>query len=153
MKIKQKIHLKKEFFKTDSLLKQLSLSTVCSEALCPNRHECFSKKVATFLALGNVCTRHCSFCNIGSHKKKLLPPDPEEINKIVQTAKILNLSHIVITMVCRDDLKDGGAHHLASILHTIKRELPKTTSEILTGDFEGKIENLQVVLNWEPYYL
>lgn len=148
--LKQKIRLNKEFFATDDLLKKACLHTVCQEALCPNRAECFSKNVATFLVLGNVCTRRCRFCQIGSSNQKLMPPDPLEIEKIVQSAKTLGLKHIVITMVTRDDLEDGGANHLSQILKKLHEELPEVSTEVLTSDFQGKVENLQIVLKEKP---
>jgi lipoic acid synthetase len=148
--LKQKIHLNADFFKTDALLKKSCLSTVCQKALCPNRHECFSQKVATFLVLGHVCTRSCKFCQIGQARDKLLPPDSSEGKKIIRAAKILGLKHIVITMVTRDDLKDGGALHLAQILRQIHEDIPEVTTEVLTSDFQGRIENLTMVLKEKP---
>lgn len=125
------------------------LHTVCQEANCPNRAECFSKKVATFLVLGKVCTRNCAFCNISTGSAPL-PPDPTEGKRIINTANKMGLKHIVITMVTRDDLPDGGACHVADIVATIKKELPTTTVEVLTSDFKGDTKSLITILDQKP---
>ena len=138
-----------ELFKTNALLKANRLSLVCEEAKCPNRLECYSRKTATFLALGKACTRNCGFCDISYHKTPPLP-DPGEPGRIASSAKALGLAHVVITMVARDDLPDGGAVHLAEILRALRRELPKATVETLASDFAGNLDALYILLRERP---
>lgn len=132
--------------KTIEIIKKNNLHTVCSEANCPNRFECFSKKTATFLALGKTCTRACSFCDIDFEKfpKK---PDPKEPLNIAKAAHLLNLKHIVITMVTRDDLEDRGANHFCKVIKEIKKLNPKSTIETLTSDFSCKLDLIDLVLD------
>lgn len=132
----------------DALLEGLNLHTVCDSALCPNRGECFKKGTATFIILGNVCTRNCGFCAV--KKGKPLPLDPEEPYHIAQAAKHLQLKHIVVTSVTRDDLPDGGAEHFAETIIEIKKQLPKSTIEVLVPDFKGSWEALQSVIDAQP---
>jgi len=132
----------------DALLEGLNLHTVCDSALCPNRGECFKKGTATFIILGNVCTRNCGFCAV--KKGKPLPLDPEEPYHIAQAAKHLQLKHIVVTSVTRDDLPDGGAEHFAETIIEIKKQLPKSTVEVLVPDFKGSWEALQRVIEAQP---
>ena len=140
---------KKEFFYTKDILKKYNQNTVCEEAKCPNRFICFEKKHATFLALGKYCTRKCAFCDI-AFSKKSFPPDKNEPKKIALISKKLNLKHIVITMVTRDDLIDGGASHIADIIKEVKK-LNKTSSiEILVSDFGGNTKSLDIVLDKKP---
>lgn len=132
--------------KTENILKDLKINTVCLEANCPNKFECYSKKCATFLALGNYCTRSCAFCNI-KHSKTPFKPDEEEPKKIALAAKRLELRHIVITMVTRDDLEDKGATHIAKIIKEVKRLNPTSSIEVLTSDFSCKNDLIDIVLN------
>ena len=132
----------------DALLEGLNLHTVCDSALCPNRGECFKKGTATFIILGNICTRNCGFCAV--KKGKPLPLDPEEPYHIAQAARHLQLKHIVVTSVTRDDLPDGGAEHFAETIIEIKKQLPKSTVEVLVPDFEGSWEALQRVIDAQP---
>jgi len=130
---------------TEKILKSLNINTVCFEANCPNKFECYSKKCATFLALGKKCTRSCAFCNI-EHSKNPSLPDAKEPKKIALSAKKLNLKHIVITMVTRDDLKDKGANHLAKIIKEVKLLNPLSTIEVLTSDFSARLDLIDIVL-------
>jgi lipoic acid synthetase len=132
----------------DALLEGLNLHTVCDSALCPNRGECFKKGTATFIILGNICTRNCGFCAV--KKGKPLPLDPEEPYHIAQAARHLQLKHIVVTSVTRDDLPDGGAEHFAETIIEIKKQLPKSTVEVLVPDFKGSWEALQRVIDAQP---
>lgn len=132
----------------DALLEGLNLHTVCDSALCPNRGECFKKGTATFIILGNICTRNCGFCAV--KKGKPLPLDPEEPYHIAQAARHLQLTHIVVTSVTRDDLPDGGAEHFAKTIIEIKKQLPKSTIEVLVPDFKGSWEALQRVIDAQP---
>lgn len=130
------------------ILKTYSLHTVCESAACPNKGECFGKKTATFLILGNICTRKCRFCNIT--KGSPLPVDSEEPQKIASAAADLKLKHVVITSVTRDDLKDKGAGHFALTIKAIKKMNSKVTVEVLTPDFMGDIDCLKIVLDANP---
>lgn len=136
-------------FKTDELVKKYDLNTVCEEAKCPNRMECYSKKTATFLALGKSCTRACGFCEI-DFSKAPLPPAEDEPERIALMTKELGLKHVVITMVARDDLFDGGGAQIARIIRTVRKMNPGTTVEVLTSDFNGNIGALDLVLIEEP---
>ncbi|MBM3207765.1 MAG: lipoyl synthase [Chlamydiae bacterium] len=134
---------------TGSLLQKYGLNTVCEEAKCPNRLECYSKKTATFLALGKECTRNCGFCDI-DFAKTPKAPESDEPERIALSALELGLKHVVVTMVARDDLPDGGAEHIALIIRKVKELSPETTIEVLTSDFSGNLEALNLVLSAQP---
>lgn len=138
-----------ELFNTNAILKENQLNTVCEEAKCPNRLECYSNKTATFLALGKACTRACGFCDIDFDKNPKLP-EKDEPERIAKSVKSLGLRHVVITMVARDDLADRGATHIAEIIHAVRKENPGTTLEILTSDFSGDEKPLDIVLEAKP---
>lgn len=146
--LRQKVPQGSVFTQTDSNIKQANLFTVCEEALCPNRAHCWSKKTATYLALGKACTRRCGFCNI-DFSKKPVPIDPLEADNIAQSAKKLQLKHVVLTMVARDDLEDGGALALTRIIHKLHDELPQATTEVLASDFAGSFPALHTLLDSE----
>jgi len=128
----------KHFDEVKSLLREHSLNTVCEEASCPNMGECFGRGTATFMILGDLCTRRCPFCDVGHGLP--LPPDPEEPRKIATAANRLNLNYIVITSVDRDDLKDGGASHFVAVMTAIRAQSPHSKIEILVPDFRGRME-------------
>ncbi|HSW87408.1 MAG TPA: lipoyl synthase [Rhabdochlamydiaceae bacterium] len=136
-------------FKTGSILEKYRLNTVCEEAKCPNRFECYSKKTATFLALGKECTRNCGFCDI-DFSKQPKAPETDEPKRIALSVKDLGLKHAVITMVARDDLPDGGSQHIAEIIKEIRKEVPDATIEVLTSDFSGNFEALDILLKEQP---
>ncbi len=138
-----------ERFATDALVKEFGLNTVCEEAKCPNRHECYSKKTATFLALGKECTRNCGFCDI-DFSKTPQPLDPLEPAKIAASVHKLELRHVVITQVARDDLADGGAGQIVQIVEAIRKQNPTTTVELLTSDFEGNFQALEQIFDVRP---
>ncbi len=146
--IKVKAPTSKEYFETLSLVKEQKLHTVCEEAACPNIGECWKKKHATFMILGEVCTRACAFCNIKTGRPDLL--DPHEPERVGQAVARLGLRHAVITSVDRDDLEDGGAAHFAQTIHAIRRFSPSTTIEILTPDFLRKEEHIPTVVAAAP---
>lgn len=125
------------------------LQTVCEEARCPNLVECYSRKTATFLAMGRQCTRHCGFCSI-SHSQEPLALNDQEPEEIARAVQELDLRHVVITMVARDDLQDGGALHLKNIIEGVRTRCPQCTIEVLTSDFQGHIESLQYVMAAQP---
>jgi len=135
-----------ELFNTNDIIDKYQLNTVCEEAKCPNRLECYSKKTATFLALGSQCTRNCGFCDI-DFSKNPKAVEVDEPKRIALSAKQLGLNHVVITMVARDDLPDQGASHIAKIIQEIRKENTKATVEVLTSDFSGNLDALQVVLD------
>lgn len=145
----RKIPKGKSQFATHSILEKYQLNTVCEEAKCPNRMECYAKKTATFLALGKQCTRACGFCDI-DFSKAPLAPQKDEPRRIALSVKELSLKHVVITMVARDDLKDYGATHIAHIIQEIRKENPLVTIEVLTSDFCGSFDSLQIVLQEKP---
>jgi lipoic acid synthetase len=137
-----------QFDEVKKLLKQHELNTVCQEANCPNRGECFSRGTATFLILGPTCTRNCTFCNIESGELRKV--DPDEPRRIAELAKELKLKHIVITSVTRDDLDDGGANQFLAVTKQIREKLPNTTIELLTPDFMDKIGAVETVISASP---
>lgn len=122
--------------KLKAKLRENRLVTVCEEASCPNIHECFNHGTATFMILGEVCTRRCSFCDVAHGRPK--PPDPEEPAKLAQTIRDMGLRYVVITSVDRDDLRDGGAQHFADCIREARALSPALRIEILTPDFRGK---------------
>jgi len=146
--IKSKLINTHEFFSTKTIVNKFNLKTVCEEANCPNITECWSKKHATFLIMGNICTRACSFCDVITGKPKSL--DPLEPNKISSAIKKLNLKHAVITSVDRDDLVDGGANHFYDVIIEIRKKNPNTTIEVLTPDFLRKGESFIKVIKAKP---
>ena len=131
--IKSKLTNSKEFFFTKTIINQNKLVTVCEEANCPNIAECWSKKHATFMIMGDTCTRACAFCDVKTGKPERL--DPFEPFKISKAVKKLNLKHVVITSVDRDDLKDGGSNHFHDVIVSIRKNNPNTSIEVLTPDF------------------
>ncbi len=131
----------------EEILKRLSLNTVCDEANCPNRMECFSRKTATFMILGRVCTRNCTFCNVESGVPQQV--DDEEPGHVARAVRELGLKHAVITSVTRDDLPDGGAGHFAGTVEEIHR-LTDAVAEVLIPDFKGDREALKKVVDSKP---
>jgi lipoic acid synthetase len=133
-----------------SRLRNRELVTVCEEATCPNIHECFSKGTATFMILGEVCTRRCSFCDVAHGRP--LPPDAHEPERLAQTVKDMRLRYIVITSVDRDDLRDGGAGHFAECISRTRAVNPGIRIEVLVPDFrgKGKVERALEVLSASP---
>jgi lipoyl synthase len=136
-------------FKTDAIVKKYKLNTVCEEAKCPNRLHCYSHKTATFLALGSACTRNCGFCDI-DFTKQPLAPEQDEPERIALSVQELGLKHVVITMVARDDLADGGAAHMAEIIRSVRGKNPGCTIEVLTSDFNGNLPAMDLVLDEKP---
>jgi lipoic acid synthetase len=132
----------------EGLLDRLSLHTICESAHCPNAGDCFSRKTATFLILGNVCTRNCTFCAVA--KGQPLAVDDEEPEHLLAAVEKLGLRYVVITSVTRDDLDDGGASHFARTVRLIHEGRPGTLVEVLVPDFRGSLEALQVVAAARP---
>ena len=146
--IRSKLTNSQEFFLTKSIVNQYKLKTVCQEANCPNITECWSKRHATFLIMGDTCTRACAFCDVITGKPK--PLDPLEPLKISSAVKKLNLKHVVITSVDRDDLDDGGANHFYEVIVETRKNNPKTTIEVLTPDFLRKGNSYNKVVEAKP---
>ena len=144
---KKKIRLS-ELHSLKKVLRDSHLHTVCEEAKCPNISECFSKKTATFMIMGDTCTRNCAFCNVKTGIPQ--PLDKEEPKRVADTAKSMGLSHVVITSVTRDDLHDGGAKHIADTVLEVKKALPNSSVEVLTPDFKGRKESLDLVFKSSP---
>ena len=146
--IRSKIVDSKTFFETKKLINQQSLVTVCQEANCPNITECWSKKHATFMIMGDTCTRACAFCDVKTGKPGEL--DIYEPLKISNAVKKLELNHVVITSVDRDDLDDGGSNHFYKVITATKEKNPNTTIEVLTPDFLRKGDSYKKVLEANP---
>jgi lipoyl synthase len=136
------------YLKVKGILEEKGLHTICSSGKCPNMGECWNAGTATFMILGEICTRSCKFC--ATKTGKPLPVDTDEPAKIAQSIKHLNLKHVVITSVDRDDLPDGGAAIWASTVRKIKELNPATTIETLIPDFGGNADHLQIVIDSEP---
>ncbi len=126
------------FAEIKRLLRDQKLHTVCEEAACPNIGECFGRGTATFMILGDICTRRCPFCDVGHGRP--LPPDPDEPARLAESVARLKLRYVVITSVDRDDLRDGGARHFVDVLNAVRRASPRTTIETLVPDFRGRME-------------
>ena len=147
-------YLKRPIIDTDKtrtvrkILKANCLNTVCENARCPNKNECYTKHTATFLIMGGVCTRNCKYCNISCQKPE--PLDVDEPEHIAKAVKDLGLKYAVITSVRRDDLPDGGAEHFAKCIEEIRKISPDTKIEILTPDFKGNIESLNTIIQAHP---
>lgn len=133
------------------LINKFRVHTVCQEAHCPNQFECFSRRVATFMILGNRCTRNCSFCGVEQGSGSIV--DQEEPVRVAKMVQILKLNYVVITSVTRDDLVDGGAHQFATTIRTIRGMNKKIMIEVLIPDFQGDISSLEIVLAESPAVL
>ncbi|MBV8030341.1 MAG: lipoyl synthase [Betaproteobacteria bacterium] len=130
------------------ILREQKLHTVCEEATCPNIGECFGKGTATFMILGDICTRRCPFCDVAHGRP--LPPDSEEPRHLAETIARLGLSYVVVTSVDRDDLRDGGARHFVDCIAQIRKQSPATTIEVLVPDFRGRLEQALETLAAAP---
>ena len=146
--LKARIPSGKAYLETKAILRTLDLHTVCESANCPNIGDCFSRHTATFLILGNVCTRSCPFCDIRSGKP--LPVDPDEPMRVAQAVRKLGLRYVVVTSVNRDELPDGGAFQFAAVIRSIRAENPEARVEVLIPDFLGSLGALQCVLDAGP---
>ncbi|MFO7895557.1 MAG: lipoyl synthase [Candidatus Cloacimonadales bacterium] len=132
-------------------LRKYHLTTVCEDAKCPNRGECFERGTATFMILGETCTRNCRFCAVDKSKKNLLAPDPQEPLNIARLAQELNLQHIVVTTVTRDDLPDGGAEQFVQVVKEIRKNCnPEVSIELLISDLNGDFEPLKKIVQSAP---
>jgi lipoyl synthase len=147
--LKTRIHCGNDFDSTDNVLKKWSLNTVCREAACPNISECYNQRTATFLILGDVCTRNCAFC--GVKKGTPRPFDSQEPERVAQAVKELGLYHVVITSVTRDDLPDGGARCFAQTIDEIRKINPGIIVEVLIPDLKGSKKALAIICDVSPH--
>ncbi|HZO01802.1 MAG TPA: lipoyl synthase [Burkholderiales bacterium] len=136
------------FYDIKRILREQKLHTVCEEASCPNIAECFGKGTATFMILGDICTRRCPFCDVAHGRP--LAPDAEEPRHLAETIALLKLSYVVITSVDRDDLRDGGAAHFFACIQETRKVSPRTTIEVLVPDFRGRLERALGILEAAP---
>ena len=136
------------FYDIKKILREQKLHTVCEEASCPNIAECFGKGTATFMILGDICTRRCPFCDVAHGRP--LAPDGEEPKHLAETIALLKLRYVVVTSVDRDDLRDGGAAHFVACIQEIRKTSPATTIEVLVPDFRGRLERALEVLVAAP---
>jgi lipoic acid synthetase len=136
------------FYEIKDILRQQKLHTVCEEASCPNIAECFGKGTATFMILGDICTRRCPFCDVAHGRP--LAPDADEPRHLAETIARLNLAYVVVTSVDRDDLKDGGAQHFIDCIRQIRHTSPATTIEVLVPDFRGRLDRALEILAAVP---
>jgi lipoic acid synthetase len=136
------------FYDIKRILRSQKLHTVCEEASCPNIAECFGKGTATFMILGDICTRRCPFCDVAHGRP--LAPDAEEPRHLAETIALLKLEYVVITSVDRDDLRDGGAQHFVDCIRAVREASPSTTIEVLVPDFRGRLERALEVLDAAP---
>jgi lipoic acid synthetase len=134
-----------------TMLRERDLHSVCESLACPNRTECFSRGTATFMILGDVCTRACGFCNVITGRP-YAPPSPDEPRAVAETARRMGLRHVVVTSVTRDDVPDGGAHQFAQTIRELRIALPHAKVEVLTPDFRGNVESVRTVVEAQPDY-
>lgn len=146
--LKIKLDTSSNFSETDKIVKEHNLHTICSSGKCPNKAECWNRGTATFMILGDTCTRACKFC--ATKTGKPLPPDPTEPGRVAASIKLMKLKHSVITSVTRDDLPDQGATHWAEVIRVCKEVNPLVTIEVLIPDFDGKKELIQIVADSKP---
>ena len=146
--LKIKLQSNAQFAHVNNIVKEHGLHTICSSGRCPNMSECWNRGTATFMILGEICTRSCRFCNTISGRP--LPPDLNEPTKVAEAIQLMNLNHAVITSVDRDDLSDRGAAHWAETIKVIKNINPTTTLEVLIPDFDGKTDLLDFIIAEKP---
>ena len=146
--IRAQLPTKPSFFALRQMVREAKLNTVCESASCPNIGECWTRRALTIMILGDICTRSCRFCDVATGRP--LPADPDEPRRVAEMLGRLSLEHTVITCVDRDDLADFGAHHWAETIRRVKQACPKMTLEVLAGDFKGKTELVDIVLDADP---
>ncbi len=149
--LKVKLETGRDYRELKRVVGEQALNTVCEEARCPNLHECWNARTATFLILGDTCTRHCSFCSVG--KGLPTPPDADEPKRVAEAVRAMGCKHAVLTSVDRDDLPDLGAGHWAATLAALRLSNPRLTVEALIPDFQGRRDSLGVVMAEKPAVL
>ena len=146
--LKTKLISNAQFVHVNKIVKDHGLHTICASGRCPNMSECWNKGTATFMILGEICTRSCRFCNTLTGRP--LPPDPEEPVKLGESIRLMKLNHAVLTSVDRDDLPDGGAAQWAETIRVVKSMNPTTTLEVLIPDFDGKTQLIDLIIAEKP---
>ena len=146
--LKIRLHKSDAFAEVDRIVRENSLHTICSSGKCPNKSECWSRHTATFMILGDVCTRGCRFC--ATKTGQPLPPDAAEPEKVAESVRLMGLRHVVVTSVTRDDLPDGGAAHWVRVVEAIKAKNPNATIELLISDLDAREELLDLVASSKP---
>ena len=146
--LKIRLHRTPEYAEVQQIVRKHALHTICSSGMCPNKAECWSRRTATFMILGDVCTRSCRFC--ATRTGRPLPPDDAEPGQLARSVKLMGLRHVVVTSVTRDDLPDGGARHWAAAVEAIRRENHDATIELLIPDFDARPELLDTVVAAKP---
>ena len=146
--LKIRLHKSDAFAEVDRIVREHSLHTICSSGRCPNKSECWSRRTATFMILGDICTRGCRFC--ATRTGRPLPPDASEPEKVAESVSLMRLRHVVVTSVSRDDLPDRGAQHWADTVSAIRAKNPDATIELLISDFDASPELLDKVLASKP---
>lgn len=146
--LKTNLHSNAEYVHVNKVVKEHGLHTICTSGKCPNISECWNRGTATFMILGEVCTRSCAFCNVKSGRPQLV--DPQEPAKLAESVQLMNLRHAVVTSVDRDDLPDGGAGHWAETIRAIKTVNPQTTLEVLIPDFDGNTALIDLIIAEKP---
>ena len=146
--LKIKLHSTEQYAQTASIVERHALHTICSSGMCPNKTECWSRRTATFMILGDVCTRACKFC--ATKTGKTLPIDKNEPERVGRSISLMGLRHAVITSVTRDDLPDGGADHWAAVVEAVRAQNPNTSIELLIPDLDGHKELLDKVIASHP---
>lgn len=146
--IRVRVPTGKKYIEIKNIIKEQKLHTVCEEASCPNIGECFSKGTATFMIMGDICTRRCPFCDVGHGRPN--PLDPFEPEHLASSVKVMKLRYVVVTSVDRDDLRDGGAQHFADCITAIHQASPNTQIEILVPDFRGRLDKALDILSITP---
>ncbi|MBI5865387.1 MAG: lipoyl synthase [Planctomycetes bacterium] len=146
--LKRPLPIGDAMLQTRRLIDGLKLNTVCVEARCPNLTECWTRGTATFMILGDECTRRCAFCAVGTAKPE--PPDEQEPRRVAEAAAHLRLRHVVLTSVARDDLPDEGSTHFSRCVEAVRETLPNSTIEVLVPDFHGKIDLIRIVTDARP---
>lgn len=146
--LKTKLVTNPEFIHVHNIVKEHGLHTICTSGKCPNMSECWNKGTATFMILGEICTRSCAFCNVKSGRPLII--DPTEPEKVAESIKLMALKHAVITSVDRDDLPDGGAKHWSDTIRAIKTLNPSTTIEVLIPDFDGNTDLIDLIIAEKP---
>ncbi|MBQ1213869.1 MAG: lipoyl synthase, partial [Tidjanibacter sp.] len=149
--LKIKLHDGEGYAEVAHIVERHGLHTICSSGKCPNKAECWSRKTATFMILGDICTRGCKFCATPTGRP--LPIDPNEPQKVAESIRLMGLKHAVITSVDRDDLPDAGAEHWRRVIEAVKATNPDTTIEVLLPDFDGKEELMDIVIAAKPHIL
>jgi lipoyl synthase len=146
--LKIKLGDSEEFAKTRRVIEKYHLNTICTSGRCPNQADCWSRGTATFMVLGDICTRSCRFCNTVTGKP--LPPDSDEPRRVAESVHLMHLKHVVLTSVDRDDLPDLGASHWVQVITTLRERNPCTTIEVLIPDFQGRPELVQKIIEVKP---